>query len=125
MIGENAGDRIIIRDLRVRCIIGVNPEERVRKQRISIDVVLYTDLSRAGAGDSLEDTVSYSDIARRIVDHAESSSYELIETLAEAIAGICLEPERVTKTEVLIKKPGGIKDAAFAGVQISRSRESR
>jgi len=122
MLSDRLNDKIILHDLRFACVIGVNPEERTRKQEISIDVELYLDLSSAGGSDNLEDTVSYSLLADRIVSHAQGSSYKLIESLGEAIAGICLEPERIAAARVLIRKPGAVKRAAYAGIEIYRSK---
>lgn len=115
-------DRICIKDLELDCVIGVNPDERVRKQRIYTDIELITDVSQAGATDSLEDTVSYSEVATEIIEHAEASSYMLIESLAEAIARICLKPDSVHSVRVFIKKPGAVRKAAYAGVEIFRRR---
>jgi len=119
---ELTGDRILIHDLQFDCVIGVNEEERTRKQRIITDIVLYTDLSRAGASDSIDDTTSYSELAGKIVAFAQRSSYMLIEKLAEEIACICLACEKVAGVRVLVKKPGAVPQAAYAGVEICRRR---
>ena len=116
------GDRICIRDLTLECIIGVNPEERVQKQPILIDIVLYTDLSKAGTSDSIDDTISYSDLEKRIANHVEQSSYQLIEKLAEETARICLEQPRTKGVDVCVKKPGALARAAYASVEIYRSK---
>lgn len=122
MTVEDREDRIIIRNLGLECVIGVNPEERTRKQRIILDVELSADLSMAGKSDAIEDTINYSDLANRIVDHAQNSTCMLLEKLAEEIAQICLEHERSRSVRVLIMKPEALRGAAYPGVEIYRSK---
>jgi FolB domain-containing protein len=94
-------DRIHIRDLAVRTVIGVYPEERREKQDLFINATLYVDLSRAGQSDNIEDTVDYKRIKKAILEEVESSSYHLIEGLAERIAEIILAyPVRSVAVEI-------------------------
>jgi dihydroneopterin aldolase/D-erythro-7,8-dihydroneopterin triphosphate epimerase len=114
-------DRIHICDLQFDCIIGVNPEERTKRQRIVTNIEIYTDLAKASANDSIEDTISYSELADSIVRFARNSSFTLIEKLAEEIARICLEYEKAAGVKVVVNKPGAIAQAAYAGVEIYRT----
>ena len=84
-------DRILISDLRARCILGVDEEERREKQEVVINLALSTDLRKAGSSDRFEETVDYRALKKRIVSMVEGSQYHLVEALAEAVAGICLE----------------------------------
>lgn len=115
-------DRILVSDLRVRCIIGVNEEERREKQDVLINLVIFTDLRRAGKSDRFEDTVDYRDIKKRIVSMVEASHYRLVEALAEAIAGICLDQPAVAQVQVRVEKPSALRFARSVGVEITRSR---
>lgn len=117
-------DRIVIRDLRVRCIIGVNDDERREKQDVVISVALYTDLSKAGKSDQHKDTIDYRAVKKRIVSLVESSQYFLIEALAEAIAALCLENQAVTEVWVSVDKPYALRFARSVGVEITRKRNS-
>ena len=119
---DNREDRIIIKELQIECLIGVNPEERVRKQRVTVDIELSADLGAACRSDSIEDTISYSDLASRILEHAQSSSYLLIEKLAEEIARICLAPQRARSVKVVVKKPGVLSRASYAGIELHRKK---
>ena len=83
-------DRIHIRDLKFRCILGVYPEERRDKQDITVNVVLYADLRAAGRSDRIEDTVDYKGVKKRIAALVETSSSFLVEHLAQRIADACL-----------------------------------
>jgi len=123
---ENVLDRIHIRDLTARCIIGINDWEREKKQEVVINVTLHADLSRAGASDRIDDTVDYKDLRNRILTAVEASEYFLIERMAEAIADLCLTDPRVERVEVEVDKPGALRFARSVGVEITRTRrESR
>ncbi len=117
-------DRILIQDLHVWCLIGVNEEERHRKQDIIINLELSTDLSRPGKSDRLEDAVDYRAIKKAIMAFAESSQFFLIEALAEAIAGLCLRNQAVTTVTVRVEKPGALSSARSVAVEIERRRKA-
>ena len=121
-MAADALDRIHIRQLRLRCIIGINPEEREKKQDIEVDVTLYADLSQAAATDAIEDTVDYKGIKLKVVELVENSSFFLIERLAERVAEICLADVKVRRARVLIEKPGALRFARTVGVEIFRER---
>lgn len=116
-------DRIHIRDLHLRCIIGINPEERREKQDVVINVVLECDLSRAHQTDRIEDTVNYKSIKKKIVKMVEASEYQLIETLAERVSEICLEDPKVQQAVVTVDKPGALRFARSVAVEITRVRK--
>lgn len=117
-------DRIIIRDLRVRCIIGINDDERRDKQDVIINISLYADLSKAGRSDRTEDTIDYRAVKKRILNMAESSHYYLIEALAEAVADLCLHNPAVNEVTVTVDKPYALRFAQSVGVEITRKRKT-
>lgn len=117
-------DRILITDLLLRCIIGVNDDERREKQDVVINVVLWADLRAAGRSDRMEDTVDYRAIKKRIVALVEASSYCLVEALASAIADACLADTRVQQAQVRVEKPAALRYARTVGVEITRGREA-
>jgi D-erythro-7,8-dihydroneopterin triphosphate epimerase len=117
-----APDRIFIRDLTIRCIVGVDEEERREKQDILVHLTLHTDLRRAGRTDALEDTVDYRALKKRILHLAEESRFRLIEALAQSIAEECLREQRVEQVEVVVEKPGALRFARTAGVALVRRR---
>lgn len=116
-------DRIYIRDLALRCIIGLYPEERKKKQDVVINVVMETDLRAAGQSDDLNDTVDYKTIKLNILDFVENSSFQLIESLAEGIAAICLADSKVQSATVTIDKPGALRFAKSVAVEVTRTRD--
>ena len=116
-------DRIFIKDLLVRGILGINPEERVKRQDILINVVLYADVRKAAATDAIDDAVNYKSISKRIIDHVESSSDFLVEKLVTDLARIILcEYEQVERVQVRVEKPGALRFARSVGIEIERTR---
>jgi len=116
-------DKIKIKDLLLRCIIGINDDERIIKQDVVINITLYCDLSISGSSDSISDTVNYKKIKNKIVTIVENSSYYLIEKLAQAIADICLENSLIEKVIVSVDKPGVLRFAKSVSVEIERNRQ--
>lgn len=115
-------DRIHIRDLAARCIVGVNRDERRSKQDVTIGITLYADLRPAGRSDDIHDTVDYRALKKEVLAVVEGSSFRLVERLAERIAEVCLSRDRVVKARVRVEKPGALRFARTAGVEIVRTR---
>ncbi|MDX1600670.1 MAG: dihydroneopterin aldolase [Anaerolineales bacterium] len=113
-------DRIIIKDLLVRGVIGVNDWEREVEQDILINVVLFTDLRLAGTSDDIEDTVNYRTISKMIINHVRDSERFTVEALAEDLAEICLQAPGVARAQVRVEKPGALRFADSVGVEIER-----
>jgi D-erythro-7,8-dihydroneopterin triphosphate epimerase len=118
-------DQIHIRDLLLRCIVGVFPEERRAKQDVMINITLYADLSAACRSDQLGDTVDYKGIKQAVIAEVESSECQLVEHLAERIARICLKEQRVLRVRVRLEKPGALRFARSVGVEIVRERPAQ
>jgi len=115
-------DKVLITDLAVRGIIGINDWERKKKQEILINLVLFTDSRAAERSDSIEDCVNYRSIAKKVQAHAETAERFTVEALAGDIAGLCLEQASVEKVCVRVEKPGAVRFAKSVGVEIERSR---
>ncbi|WP_319559994.1 dihydroneopterin aldolase [Marispirochaeta sp.] len=116
-------DRIHIRDILVRCIVGINPDEREKKQDIIISLCLEGDLRLPGESDDINDTINYKEIKNRVISFTEESSFYLIEALAHEIAALCLEVPEVRRVGVTIDKPGALRFARSVAVEIFRTRE--
>jgi len=119
---SNDTDRIHIRELSARCIVGLNDWEREKQQEVSITITLHTDLSRAGRSDRLEDSVDYKAIKNAVLQMVERSSFHLIERLAEAVAEVCLEDPVVQRVDVVVDKLSALRFARSVAVEITRSR---
>jgi FolB domain-containing protein len=117
-------DQIIISDLSARGIIGVNDWEREKPQEILINLVIFGDLRKAGESDSIDDTISYRTIAKKVQAHAETARRLTVEALAADIARLCLQEAGVQKVRVRVEKPGAVRFARSVGVEIERERGS-
>ena len=113
-------DRIHIRDLRARCLVGINPNERVNKHDVVVNITLYADLRQAGRSDDIADTVDYTAVKQTVLALVEGSSFLLVERLAEAIADACLAQAGVRRVRVLVEKPAALRFARTVGVEIVR-----
>jgi FolB domain-containing protein len=115
-------DRIYIRDLLVRAIVGINPDERVNKQDVVLNVVLYADFRDAAASDDIARTVDYKALKKDLIAWTEASSYGLIETLADRAAAFILERDGVAACRVTVDKPAALRFARSVAAEVFRTR---
>jgi dihydroneopterin aldolase/D-erythro-7,8-dihydroneopterin triphosphate epimerase len=116
-------DQIHIRDLLVRGIVGIKPDERVNRQDILVNATLWADLAAAADSDDISDAVNYRTITKAMVDHIEGGEPMLVERLAAELAEVCFAVDsRVAEVEVTVEKPGALRFAASVGVTIRRKR---
>lgn len=113
-------DCIRIRELAARCIIGINEAERLEKQDVVINIVLYGDLRPAGQSDCIDDAINYKTIKDEVLAMVEGSSWFLLEKLAEEIALICLSHPLVARVRISVDKPGALRFARSVAVEIFR-----
>ncbi len=118
-------DRILIRDLLVRAILGINDWEREQAQDILVNLELTTDLRRAGFSDDIADTVNYRTLTKKILAHVDASTRYTVESLAADIARLCLEEDGVIRVRVRVEKPGALRFARSVGVEIERTRDDQ
>lgn len=112
---------VFIRDLVLTCLIGVHKNEQKRRQRVRINLDLSVREDPAALpNDRLADVVCYEDVADGIRDLLAAGHVNLVETLAERIANMCLADQRVRVARVRIEKLDVFDDAASAGVEIER-----
>ncbi len=122
MLDAHSLDQINIRGLHLRCIVGIQEWERKVLQDVHIDVVLFANLAAAGKSDRIEDTVNYKTLTKAMIALTEKSSFYLVEALAEKLAELCLEDERVQRVRITLEKPGALRFARSVGVVIERSQ---
>lgn len=113
-------DIITINELSIETTIGVHAWEQQIKQKVVIDLQLGTDISVAASKDSLEDTLDYDAIAKRVCAFVAESKYKLIESLAEKTAQLIQEEFAVQWLRLSLKKPGAVRGAKSVGVVIER-----
>lgn len=117
-------DRLAIYGIEAKGHHGVLDFERRDGQVFKVDVALGVDTRPAAATDDLQDTVDYGSLVAAVKKAVESDPVDLIETLAERIANVCLHDSRVQWTEVTVHKPHAPIEATFEDVALTifRSR---
>lgn len=118
-----ATDIIYLNDLRIDTIIGIFDWERCVKQTISIDIEMAADIRRAAVSDTIEDTLDYKAVAKRLIDFVAASEFQLVETLAERTAQLLLEEFAIPWVRLRINKTGAIRGARDVGVLIERGKQ--
>jgi FolB domain-containing protein len=116
-------DLIVIRDLLVRGILGINDWEREQPQDILVNLTFFTDLRRTGFSDDIADTVNYRTVTKGIISLVETSTRYTVEALAADIARLCLNEPGVARVRVRVEKPGALRFARSVGVEIERARD--
>ncbi len=115
-------DKVFIKDLRTRGIIGIYDHEREIPQEICINVELFADLRKAGETDDIADCVNYHSLAKQIRAHAETAGRLTVEALAADIAALALREPAVQRVRVRVEKPEAVGFAHSVGVEIERTR---
>lgn len=118
-------DRILIKDLLLRCIIGINEDEREKKQDVLINLEITTEFDEAIRSDSTERALDYKKLTKKIIGHVEASHFFLIESLASSIADMCLSEPGAAAVRVTVEKPGALRFARSVGVEITRTGRQR
>jgi dihydroneopterin aldolase len=116
-------DKIFLKELTTETVIGIFDWEREVKQTIAIDLEMSADIRRAARTDSIQDTLNYKAVAKRLLAFIQESRYQLVETLAEEIARLVLTEFPVEWVKVTLHKPGAIRHSRDVGVMIERSRQ--
>ena len=116
-------DRIFLRDLRVETIIGIFDWEREIKQPVLFDIEMACDCARAAATDSVDDTLNYKAVSKRVISFVEKSEFQLVETLAERVAMLIIDEFQVPWVRLRVNKRGALRGAVDVGVLIERGHK--
>jgi FolB domain-containing protein len=116
-------DRILIKDLLLRGIVGIKPDEQANQQDILLNITLTANLRDAGDTDRIEDSVNYRTITKEIIALIEESKFQTLERLATEVARLVVTQHPVAEVEVLAEKPGALRFARSVGVSVTRRRE--
>jgi dihydroneopterin aldolase len=117
-------DKILIAGIDCVTAIGVTPEERTIKQRLSVDVELTTDTSHPALHDSLKDALDYSKVVHTVHEVCRSRDFHLVETVAELIAEKILREFRTPQVRVVVRKVSPVLEphVNYVSVEIVRPR---
>ncbi|KAI9311042.1 Dihydropteroate synthase-like protein [Dichotomocladium elegans] len=116
-------DKILIKNLVVKNVTGVDSWQRLKSQPVVISVWLYTDITAAGNSDIVTNSIHYGHVTKAITKLAETSSFKSIEALGHAILKVCCVDFGAVRTTVRLEQPKALLHAAAAGVQLSRTRK--
>lgn len=117
-------DTVFIRELRVPTVVGIFDWERRIRQTVVLDLDMSADIRRAARSDRIEDTLDYKAVAKRVTQFVSAAQYQLVETLAEEIAGFIIREFRVAHVKVTLHKPGAVSGSKSVGVSIERDAPS-
>ena len=115
-------DKIFIHALKAETIIGIYDWERQVRQTVLVDIEIGADIRKAALTDSIEDTLNYKRVAKRVLTFVEASEFQLVETLAEHLAMLILEEFGVAWVRIVLSKPGAVRSSRDVGVEVERDR---
>ena len=113
-------DKIFLHALKAEAIIGIYDWERQVKQTVIVDLEMNGTIRKAALSDSIDDTLNYKKVAKRVLAFIEASQYHLVETLTEQIAMLLLSEFSLTWVRVSLSKPGAVRNSRDVGVIIER-----
>jgi dihydroneopterin aldolase len=113
-------DIVFLRGLKIETVIGIYDWERKIRQTVVLDLEMSTDIRKAAASDSIEDTLDYKAVSKRLIGFVEASEFQLVETLAEKCAAIVREEFDVAWVRLTLNKIGAVSSANDVGVIIER-----
>jgi 7,8-dihydroneopterin aldolase/epimerase/oxygenase len=116
-------DRITLRGVRAHANHGVYAFERERGQMFRVDAVLEVDTRAAAVGDDLEKTVNYAELAQKLYAVLAGEPVNLLETLAQRLANVCLADPLVDAVEITVHKPQAELGVPFDDVTVAIRRE--
>ena len=114
-------DKIFLHDLEVQAVVGIFEWERNVTQNVVINLEMAADIRKAAATDSIDDTLDYKGVAKRLIAFVEQSEFQLVETMTERIAEILVKEFEIPWVKVSVSKPGAIRGSRDVGVCIERS----
>jgi dihydroneopterin aldolase len=114
-------DKIFLHALKTETIVGIFDWERQVKQTVILDIEFSADIRKAALTDSIDDTLNYKRVAKRVLAFVEESRFHLVETLAEHVAMLILEEFAAAWVRISLSKPGAIRSSRDVGVMLERA----
>jgi dihydroneopterin aldolase len=112
-----------LRGLKIETVIGIWEWERRIRQTVSLDLEMATDVRRAARDDSIDNALNYKKIAKRLIAFVGDAQFQLVESLAEAVAKIIVTEFEVPWVRVSVAKPGAIEGSREVGICIERTTD--
>src|SRR3979490_905600 len=117
-------DKIFIHALKTEAIIGIFDWERQVKQTVIVDLEISADIRKAALSDSIDDTLNYKRVAKRVLAFVEGARFDWVETLAEHVAMLLREDFGLAWVRISLSKPGAIRSSRDVGVLLERDRNA-
>jgi len=116
--------KIYIRNLRLRCILGITDHERKDKQDIIVNITLYTDIQDFKE-DSINDVINYRSVCKKVINFIEGSSFYLLETLINKLSSMILKNFlKIIALQICIDKPNALRFCDSVSIEIFKKKES-
>lgn len=116
-------DKVFIRGVEVRTVIGVYEWEQKQERPLQIDLELGMELRAAAASDHLRDTVDYQAVTDALIRWSATERVQLLETLAERLARKLFDEYPIQTLRLTMTKPGAVSQAQAVGIEVERRRE--
>lgn len=116
---------IQIKNLETECIIGINENERLQKQKLLISIDLLIDAQKAIEGDDIKHTVDYKKLTEEIFSQIPKTHFFLLESLADFIADLCIKYPHAVSVSVEISKPNVIPNTEKISVHLTKLNEEK
>ncbi len=113
-------DIVFIEDLAIETVIGIYDWERKIRQKVVFNIEMGTDIKPAAKTDTIDQTLDYKAVAKRVIAFVEESEFQLVETLAERVAQIIQDEFGVSWLKLKLSKPGAVRGSKAVGVMIQR-----
>lgn len=113
---------IRIKNLLVRTIIGFNPEERVNRQDVIINLEIEVDVSLAISTDHPDEIYNYKAITKEIIAFVSESKFNLLEKLTHEVLQLVMQDERVMWAKIEIDKPHALRFSESVSVELEAKR---
>lgn len=123
MTEEKQYDKILVKNLVLKNVAGVEAWQRLKSQPVVISVALYTDISAAGDTDHVTNTIHYGHVTKAITKLGETCTFQSLEGLAHAVVKLCCVQFGAKRTEVTVEQPKALLHAAASGVKLTRAIE--
>ena len=113
---------IRVKNLQVRTIIGFNPEERVNRQDVIINLEIEVDVSGAVSTDHQDGIYDYKSITKAVIAFVAESKFFLLEKLTNEVLNLVMKDERVLRARVEIDKPHALRFSDSVSVELEAKR---
>ena len=115
-------DKIFIEDLRISCIVGILPKERVSKQDLLVTLEITCDLEKSAISGDVCDTVDYFALANEVKDYCVKRKAGLLEELGHELCAMIFNKYSVSHIKIRLSKPDAVAEAGACGIEMNRAR---